>query len=128
MQISNKQLAKILVELVETHPQEAPEAADVFVQWMSEEKLLHNYRDVLKAIDQVWIEKYGIATITVESAHELSQDTKTALEKIAKGAEIKAQTDQSLIGGAKVRIDDRIIDGTVKGSLNQLTKTLTQTL
>jgi F-type H+-transporting ATPase subunit delta len=126
MKLSNKQLAGILVDLVEKSPSNVSGATDEFISWLSESGQMKRYRDVVKAVDTVWIEKTGIATVSIESAHELSSALAESLEKIASGAEVRTSVDESLIGGAKVRIDERIIDGSIKGHLEQLTKTLTE--
>ncbi len=124
MKFSNKQLAKILVDLVEAHPNDVNAATDEFISWLSSIGELKKYRDVIKAVDAVWIEKNGVATVSIESAHELSSSLAESLEKISSGAEIKTSVDEQLIGGAKIRIDERIIDGSIKGQLEQLTKEL----
>ena len=71
-------------------------------------------------MDAVWAKKFGAATIHVSTAYPLEKDVKTKLEKIAQGAEIQETVDKELIGGAKLRVDEKIIDGSVKGHLDQL--------
>lgn len=68
---------------------------------------------------------HGNINVSVSSAYKLDKKQKKALikqlEQISgKNILLKASVDQSLIGGLKVRIDDTVIDGSVKYKLSQL--------
>ena len=65
-----------------------------------------------------------MATIQVNSAHALSAEALSAIEKIAKGADVTTKVESELIGGAVIRLDDKIIDGSMAGSLKKLTRSL----
>ncbi len=80
----------------------------------------HRIRGVLDALDGVWAKRYGAATITVETRHPLTKAMKTKLESVAQGAEIREKISPEVIGGARLRIDEKIIDGTIQGHLQQL--------
>jgi F-type H+-transporting ATPase subunit delta len=67
----------------------------------------------------------GIQPVYVHTAYELSDDQKAelteALEKYTgKSVESHFQIDESLIGGVAVRIEDTVIDGTVRYKLDKL--------
>jgi F0F1-type ATP synthase delta subunit len=64
--------------------------------------------------------------LTIETAHPLTKTMKEMVVKMAAGAEIKEIIDPTLIGGAKIRIDERIMDGSLKGALEQLTVSLSK--
>ena len=98
-------------------------------------ELLVRYRRVdclpaiakLFAISQQQAENFTEVFIT--SAHELSDQEKADLEgslvkRIGKKVRIKEQIDQSLLGGAVIEWDDKIIDGSVRGKLEKLTARL----
>lgn len=74
----------------------------------------------------------GIIEVRVTSAFDLSEDQKknllAALEKNS-GKKIKATflKDTDLLGGVVVRIEDTVIDGSVKHKLEQLQQTLYRT-
>ncbi|MDZ7694409.1 MAG: ATP synthase F1 subunit delta [Balneolaceae bacterium] len=78
-------------------------------------------------------DKYaGIIEIEVSSATELSDNQldslRTALEaKTGKEVKLKVKQDQSLRGGIAVRIEDTVIDGTIKHKLEQLSESLMST-
>jgi len=125
MKNNDKQLAEAFVGAVEGKSEkEVAQAASDLVSLLVERNQTHRMRNVIDAIDAVWSERYGAATITVATAHPLSATVKKKLETVAQGAEIRETVDPSIIGGAKLRIDERIIDGSVKGHLEQLEKAL----
>lgn len=126
MKVTDKQLANILVDLIESSEQSKQKVTDGFVAWLAQRNETKRIKNIIRAIDSVWIERNGVATVSIESSHKLSQKLRTSLEKIAKGAEVKEVINEDLIGGAKIRIDNRIIDGSIKGHLAQLTKTLSE--
>jgi len=125
--IDAKKFARALVEAMEgKSAKEIEKIAADFVSYLSEARLLVYWRDIARSLDSVWKEKYGVASVTVTSAHPLSEKARKALEKANPGADISETVDSELIGGAIVRIDDRIIDGSVLGTLNSLKTILTK--
>lgn len=88
----------------------------------SREKLLY---DITRAFVVLHKAHHGIIDIDVESAFELDKsqidDLKAKLEKsTGKTVEMNVSVNEELIGGLKVRIDDTVIDGSVKHKLSQL--------
>ena len=129
MKLTTKQLAHAFVEIAEGKKgKDLEQAAKSFVELLAERGKLVLYRDIVAAVDIIWKEKYGAANINIQSADPLSKVAKEALEKQANGATITEEVQKDLIGGAKLRIDDRIIDGTIKGSLDLLKQRLSQAL
>ncbi len=79
--------------------------------------------EALKAEDEGYLE------VDVVSAYAFSKEAKqsfsTSLEKkFNKKIHMNVTVDKSLIGGVLVRAGDRVIDGTVRGQLQQLQKAL----
>jgi len=71
---------------------------------------------------------HGNINVSVSSAYKLGKKQKNALVKkleevSGKNILLDATIDQSLLGGLKVRIDDTVIDGSVKYKLSQLRDT-----
>lgn len=95
-----------------------------FVEFLKAHGHLHRVRDIIRAIDQVWQEHFGAATISVASAAPLSDRARQALEKAAKGAAVTETVDPTLLGGARIRIDDRLLDGSVAAQLDRLRRSL----
>ncbi len=68
-------------------------------------------------------ERSGLARVT--SARPLSGDQQMALREalgraLGHGVELECVVDESLIGGAVIRVGDRVIDGSALGGLEQL--------
>lgn len=93
------------------------------------------YKD-LPAIFQYYIDRVkdarriGVAYVTTATA--LSEAQKSAVEKrllettTYRRMEMNFQTDASLIGGMTIRINDRVVDSSIRTKLNDLTKQLLQ--
>lgn len=121
MKIDPKQFAKALIDHTQAKTEEqVKETVKDFVKFLSDNNLLGNWHEIEASINAAWKEKYGAATISITSAHSLTEETKKALEQLAHGAEIKERVDDRLIGGAVIRIDDKRIDGSVTGKLRRL--------
>lgn len=80
---------------------------------------------IVKAFIQKYNEYAGIIEIEVVSARALSESQKQALhkaleERVNKKVDMSIAQDSSLKGGLTVRIDDTVIDGSVKHKLEEL--------
>lgn len=92
--------------------------------------------NVLQNVTEAFIAKYkenaGIITVEVFVAEELNDEQRKSLhhtleEKTQKKVDLSITLDESLKGGMAVRIDDTVIDGTVKHKLAKLEETLLAT-
>ncbi|MBM7648364.1 F-type H+-transporting ATPase subunit delta [Bacillus ectoiniformans] len=87
--------------------------------------------DVADAYIQLANEERGIAEAIVESVRPLSPIEETAVSakfaaKVGKQSlRITNVIDPNLLGGLKVRIGNRIFDGSLRGKLNRMEKQLT---
>jgi F-type H+-transporting ATPase subunit delta len=82
----------------------------------------HSYRKLLN-------ERLNIVPATITSAQPLSDEQVNNLKsklaaKLGKQLEITVNVDQSLIGGVILRVGDEVIDGSIKGKLRILEKSL----
>jgi F-type H+-transporting ATPase subunit delta len=71
----------------------------------------------------------GTEPLTVTTARELSEtDLRVMVERLeriyGKKFEVSVRLDPSLVGGVRIMMGDRRIDGTVAGRLEELTRTL----
>ncbi|HBK34485.1 MAG: hypothetical protein UU08_C0008G0017 [Candidatus Uhrbacteria bacterium GW2011_GWE2_40_58] len=124
-----KQYATALVEITsEAKGKELEKRIEIFVKYLHEHRHLDGIDQIFEAMEGVWKKKYGMSKICVETAYSLSKKQEQTLQAIAPKADFNQQISQDLIGGARIRIDDQIIDGTIYGSLLTLKKLLTQTL
>ncbi len=124
MRYTSKQLAVVLVDATEQKGADVNEVTKGFVRFLSERNELKRIGDVLRSLDIVWKERHGAAAITIETPHPITETVRKQLMKIAEGADVQEVVRPELIGGARLRIDDRMIDGTVSGALTQLKRTL----
>jgi len=123
--IDTKKFARAFVEAADGQTvKELEKTTADFVSYLVDNRLLNYWREISRSIDSIWKEKYGVANVTVTSAHPLSEKAHKTLEKMACGAEIIETVDSELIGGAIIRIDDRIVDGSISGALNSLKNSL----
>ncbi|MBE5883766.1 MAG: F0F1 ATP synthase subunit delta [Lachnospiraceae bacterium] len=91
------------------------------------------YND-LQAIFQYFIDKVkeveGIGVAYVTTAVELTEDQKTAVQSkllqttAYQTMEMHYSVDSSLIGGMVIRINDRVVDSSIRTKLNDMTKQL----
>lgn len=79
---------------------------------------------IIRALDLAWKNVFGVSMMRVTSAHTLGSELQKAFEQWAKGADLVQEVDPALIGGASVRIDDRIIDASIAGRIQSLKTTL----
>ena len=105
-------------------PAELKEAARTLVASLVKRGELHRVRDLVRSLEGAWRRKHGMASIRVETAVPLSAASKASLETSANGASVETLVKPELIGGARVRIDDRIVDASVSGRLERLRRTL----
>lgn len=124
-----KQYAMALGEIVsEAKGKELEKRVQIFVEYLREHRHLEEIEQVFDALEGVWRKKYGVSKIHVETAYPLSKKQEQTLQAIAPYADFSQEVSQDLIGGARIRMDDQIIDGTISGSLFTLKKLLTHTL
>lgn len=92
--------------------------------------------NLLDQICQAFIEKYkeyaGIITVEVFVAEEISEEQQELLhekleQKTQKKVDMNVNVDESLKGGMAIRIDDTVIDGTIKHKLAELEESLLST-
>lgn len=85
--------------------------------------------EISEYFDFLYNEEKNIALATVVTAIPMDESTQNRLkEKLSKelnkNVVLKNLVDESIIGGAILKIDNKIIDGTVKGQLESIEKNL----
>ncbi len=87
--------------------------------------------EVAMLFDQLKQAVESTVAVHVTSAYPLSDAETQQLadmmqKKLVRSITLTSETDPSLLGGALIRADDLVIDGSVRGRLNKLSGTLTQ--
>lgn len=101
-----------------------------FLSVIVEKKRAAFLPEILNRFREDAMERLRIADVVVTSAGTLTEEQKQRIEaKIRENAPYKTlvfryETDPSLIGGVKIRIGDRTVDGTVKNRLSLLRREL----
>ena len=90
---------------------------------------LSELAEIISAYDRVADAGLGLAEAEITSAFDLNEDDRKDLEaqvaKLAGGkVRVAYKQDKSLLGGAVVKIGSTVYDGSVRGSLEQLKRTL----
>lgn len=108
------------------------EATRLFIRLLARKDRINLLEDVVNAFIAKYKEHAGIITIDVFVAEELNEEQRESLhrtleEKTQKKVDLNLTIDESLKGGMAVRIDDTVIDGTVKHQLAKLEESLLST-
>ena len=108
-----------------------PSAVANLLAIMADNGRLSLLPEVAMLFDQLKQAVESTVAVHVTSAYPLSdaetqQLAETMQEKLARSITLTSETDPSLLGGALIRADDLVIDGSVRGRLNKLAGTLTQ--
>ena len=109
----------------------APSSVANLLAIMADNGRLSLLPEVAMLFDQLKQAVESTVAVHVTSAYPLSdaetqQLADTMQEKLARSITLTSETDPSLLGGALIRADDLVIDGSVRGRLNKLAGTLTQ--
>jgi F0F1-type ATP synthase delta subunit len=114
-------LLRTLAEVPEKEQKAATQAC------LKELKRLHKLPEsaaFMRAIERMWSDVFGPKSLSIVTAHRIPVVLKEKLGEAFPGAEIKSVIDPRLIGGATLRLDDRIIDSSVLGTLERMKKAL----
>lgn len=128
MKYTAKQYAQALYDVIETtDPSQQDKVIDNFIQALTDngdlaayEKIVAEYEklsDSRAATSQVEVTTATGASITPSLLKELNKYTKAKVE-------VTEKTDEEIIGGVVIRVDDTLIDASLKTQLNNLEDTL----
>lgn len=128
--ITSKQYAEALHEaLSETDAKSHDLVINNFVKVLKANNDLDKYEKIINAYgDYVKSESTKVnAEIITARPMERNKDILETLNKLAgKDAQVTQKVDERLIGGVVIKVDDTLIDGSIKGQLSRLKKALSQ--
>jgi F-type H+-transporting ATPase subunit delta len=126
--LTSQQYAQALFEAVaETAPHDHDKVLDNFVKILAQNGDLGKYDEIDEEFRKLKLESHGIkeAEVTISRETEINQTIIAELNKVVSGKlEIKQKIDESIIGGVVVRVDDTLIDASVKTQLSNLNQNL----
>ena len=130
--LNKKTIAEIFFEasVEESETSENKELFSNFLNVLSENKRLNIITMVSSQFEQKKQQAEQVSEVLLSSAAALSEEDveeiKQALsKKLGKKIELKNSVDESLIGGALIKIGDHMIDGSVRSQLKKMTRFLT---
>lgn len=133
---SNKQLAQALYEVTEgVKGEQLHKAITEFAKLLVRVHKITRANNIIQEFERYSKKQQGVVEIEVQSVRKLEEKTLNQLKKVfftksistsneEDGVEISEKVDESLLGGIKVRTEDKILDGSLKTQLNQLKQSL----
>ncbi len=118
-----KQYAEALYDSIhQVRPEDHDKVLDNMVKILNDNGDLKLFDQIAAEYQLLENEGKGIKNVEVTSAHPVhsKQIIKDLNKIVGDKVEIKEKIDQSLIGGVIVRVDDTMIDASIKNSLNNL--------
>jgi len=121
MKVSARQYAETLLQISED---KSGKALDLivkdFVALLSDRHERSRSREIARAVESAWKRRYGVATVKLQTAHRISAGLDGELKERFPQATIEYEVRPELIGGARLQIDDRLLDGSISGQLSRL--------
>ncbi|MGH8120179.1 MAG: F0F1 ATP synthase subunit delta [Gammaproteobacteria bacterium] len=126
--VSHEQLTGIVLVICGGH---VDEKGKNFVRILVESGRLSVAKQISILYEELKAEAEGTAGVEVISAYPLEdrqqeQIRKVMAKRLGKKIEITTSVDQSLIGGAVIRAGDSVIDASLRGRLQQLSRIIAE--
>ncbi len=124
-----QEYAQALFEAVfEVRPQDQDKVLDNFVKILAANGDLKMLDEIEAEYHRLEMKSKGIKEVQITTAREMKSD-KAILQElnqiVGEKAEVKRNVDAGLVGGVVVRVDDTLIDASVKQRLDSLKKSIT---
>ncbi|MGZ8189135.1 MAG: F0F1 ATP synthase subunit delta [Methylosarcina sp.] len=124
--VSNERKSALMLELCGEKMD--PEVGN-FLQLLVHNKRLGLISSITRLYEKLKAQDEGYIEADVFTAYALTKEAKTQFassleKKLGKKVHMKAAVDKTLIGGVLVRAGDKVIDGSIRGQLKQMQKTL----
>lgn len=132
MKFTPAQYAQALFESLDgTDPKDIDLVLNNFVQALALNNDLHRFDEIEQEFHKLELAKKGKKLAEVTTAHPISKEAERdiidELNKLVKGdVEIKKKIDENILGGVMIKMDDQLIDASVKSQLNKLKKDLSE--
>lgn len=128
MKFTSQQYAQALYDAVhETNPKDHDMVLDNFVKILAQNGELSKHSEIEKEYHILEMKEKGIssAEVTVAKDIEINSTLINQLnEIIGNKVEIKKKVDEGIVGGVIVRVDDTLIDASIKTQLENLNSQL----
>ena len=127
-----KQYAQALMDALESSgPKDEGQVLDNFVKVLAENNHLRMLDAISEEFHRLELAKKGLKQAEVTTAHPINRENEQGIirefNKLVKGDLIlKKKIDENLIGGVIIKVDDQMLDASIKNDLEQLKNSLTQ--
>lgn len=125
--VSNNNIARaIYLELKGKEQKEQPVIFAKVISFLSRKRLLGKSQDILSRLSKIINEEEGRIVAKISSKTILDEKTKHELRNAlaqrykAKEVDLILNTDEKLLGGYKIEVNDEIIDLTTKNKISKL--------
>jgi len=133
MKISPKQYARGLYEVVAEMESEDDIRVAVknFVRVVARGRQISKLNKIIREFNAIWNKEKGIVEGELISARKISEETMEFLNNYivkllnVKNVKLDNKIDGNILGGFVARLDNVVIDGSVKSQLNKLKNKLT---
>jgi F-type H+-transporting ATPase subunit delta len=117
--------------LQDTDPKDIDLILNNFVEVLSLNNDIKMFPQIEEEFHKLELAKQGKKLAEVTTAHPISKENERdiirELNKIVKGdVEIKKKIDDKILGGVVIKMDDQLIDASVKNDLNKLKDELSE--
>lgn len=87
-----------------------------------------DFLNVVDVYEDLYYEHQGILRVVAVTAMPMQDEAKSRLtkvlgEKLAKKIELTNEIDEGTIGGVRLELEGKLIDGTIQGKLNSMART-----
>lgn len=126
--LSNQKLGKILHDLTDgLHETKVDQALEHFVHFLNNNKAINKIDDIILEYEIHKREQRGIIPAEVITAHDVGNNIdKKIKEAFGDNLEITHKVDPEIIGGVKIRIGNKIFDGSTATQIKSLKQTLSE--
>ena len=123
---SNKQYAEALYEVTQDlKGSDLSSVIKTFVEILVRDHKLKQGDNIIAEFERTVKKASGVVELEITSARELDKKTVEEIKQtFGKNVEAVAHIDESIIGGIKVKLEDKILDGSVKTQLKSLKQQL----
>ncbi|MBT3538679.1 ATP synthase F1 subunit delta [Candidatus Parcubacteria bacterium] len=123
---SNKQYAEALYEVTQDlKGSDLSDAIKTFVEILVRDHKLKQGYNIIAEFERTVKKASGVVELEITSARELDKKIVEEIKQtFGKNVEAVTQVDESIIGGIKVKLEDKILDGSVKTQLKSLKQQL----
>jgi len=128
MKIAPKEMAKAIYELAEENPKNISKITKEFYLYLLKQKKIKTLPFIYEELEKILKEKEGATEIEVEAARSLTDGQKERIKSVFKNEKviIKEKVDPNLVAGIVLKIDDHIIDGSLRTNLQKLKEAMWQ--